>query len=161
MIREGDVFVAELGGSRIGMARLEYLWGKTPFLTSLWVEPEVRRQGVAVALLEYICRMLSRRKEKFLYSSTIPENRLGRAWHRALGFERIGYIDKINPDGGGEVFFRLAIAAAAAAETEPGRPRTPRALRQTSTARSARQGRPKDVGRAGTEVGDVAARGVE
>jgi len=110
MIREGDVFVAEMGGKRIGMARLEYLWGKTPFLTSLWVEPEHRRRGIALALLEYVCRTLSRRGERFLYSSTIPENRPGLAWHRALGFERIGYIARINPDGGGEVFYRTKLS---------------------------------------------------
>ena len=54
--------------------------------------------------------MLSRRKEKFLYSSTIPENRSGLAWHKALGFERIGYIDKISPGGGGEVFYRISLS---------------------------------------------------
>ena len=106
MVREGDVFVAVLGRRRVGLARIEYLWGKTPFLTSLWVEPESRRQGIACRLLDHIMRLLARRGQEYLYSSTIPENRLGLAWHRSLRFERIGYIDKINPDGGGEVFYR-------------------------------------------------------
>jgi ribosomal protein S18 acetylase RimI-like enzyme len=106
MIREGDVFVAEVAGQRVGLARLEYLWGKTPLLTSLWVEPESRRHGVATALLDHVSRRLHRRGEVCLYSSTVPENKPGLAWHRALGFERIGFINKINPDGGGEVFYR-------------------------------------------------------
>ena len=106
MVREGDVFVALAGPRRVGLARLEYLWGKTPFLTSLWVEPRWRRRGIAFYLLVYIERMLARRGQEHLYSSTIPENKAGLAWHRSLRFERIGYIDKINPDGGGEVFFR-------------------------------------------------------
>jgi ribosomal protein S18 acetylase RimI-like enzyme len=97
---------------RVGLARLEYLWGKTPFLTSLWVEPRFRRHGVAFALFKHIAALLAGRGEAYLYSSTIPENKAGLAWHRALRFERIGYIHKINPDGGGEVFYRIALRGA-------------------------------------------------
>jgi N-acetylglutamate synthase-like GNAT family acetyltransferase len=53
MIREGDILVAEAGGRRAGLARLEYIRGKTPFLTSLWIEPDMRRRGVATALIDH------------------------------------------------------------------------------------------------------------
>lgn len=107
MVAEGCAFVAVAGGRRVGVARLDYLWGKTPFLTSLWVEPEARRAGVARALLSDVVRRLARRGERELYSSTMPDNPAGMRWHRALGFRRCGFIAGINPGGVGEVFYVL------------------------------------------------------
>lgn len=106
MIREKDVFVAVAGQHRAGFARVEFLWGKTPLLTSLWVDPEFRRQGVGSALLGAVERELARRGYAELFSSTMPDNPAGKAWHRALGFERCGFIARINPGGVGEVFYK-------------------------------------------------------
>jgi ribosomal protein S18 acetylase RimI-like enzyme len=120
MIREKDVLVAVEGQSRVGFARVEFLWGKTPLLTSLWVEPESRRRGVAAALLGAVERDLARRGYEELFSSTMPDNPAGKAWHRALGFKRCGYIGDINPGGVGEIFYRRRLGASAVA---PGRQR--------------------------------------
>ena len=106
MIREGDVFVATVGRQRAGFARVEFLWGKTPLLTSLWVEPAFRRQGVASALLGAVEQELARRGHDELFSSTMPDNPAGKAWHRALGFERCGFIAEVNPGGVGEIFYK-------------------------------------------------------
>jgi ribosomal protein S18 acetylase RimI-like enzyme len=106
MIREGDVFVATVGRQRAGFARVEFLWGKTPLLTSLWVEPDRRRQGVATALLAGVEAVLRRRGYAELFSSTMPDNPAGKAWHRASGFERCGFIADINPGGVGEIFYK-------------------------------------------------------
>jgi ribosomal protein S18 acetylase RimI-like enzyme len=113
MVAEGCAFVATAEGRRVGVARLDYLWGKTPFLTSLWVEPESRRVGVARTLLDSISRRLARQGLAELYSSTMPDNPAGLRWHRALGFTRCGFIAGINPGGVGEVFFvrRLSLPA--------------------------------------------------
>lgn len=112
MVREGDVFVAVAGRRRAGFARVEFLWGKTPLLTSLWVEPAQRRQGVATALLEGVEVELRRRGHPELFSSTMPDNPAGKAWHRALGFERCGFIARINPRGVGEVFYKRRLGSA-------------------------------------------------
>lgn len=109
MVAEGCAYVAVAGGHRIGVARLDYLWGKTPFLTSLWVEPTQRRAGVARALVAYIIRRLARQGCAELYSSTMPDNPAGLRWHRALGFRRCGFIAGINPGGVGEVLFVLPL----------------------------------------------------
>lgn len=111
MIREGDVFVATTDRRRAGFARVEFLWGKTPLLTSLWVEPEFRRRGVASALLRAAERDLARRGYRELFSSTMPDNPAGKAWHRALGFERCGFIARINPGGVGEIFYKRRLRA--------------------------------------------------
>ncbi|MFO7650735.1 MAG: GNAT family N-acetyltransferase [bacterium] len=105
MIREGDVFVALAGRRRAGFARVEFLWGKTPLLTSLWVEPAWRRLGVATALLEGVEADLRRRGHAELFSSTMPDNPAGKAWHRAAGFARCGFIAEVNPGGVGEIFY--------------------------------------------------------
>lgn len=120
MIREGDVFVATVGRQRAGFARVEFLWGKTPLLTSLWVEPEFRRHGVASTLLGAVERDLARRGYEELFSSTMPDNPAGKAWHRALGFERCGFIARINPRGVGEIFYKRRLGPAPIA---PGRRR--------------------------------------
>jgi ribosomal protein S18 acetylase RimI-like enzyme len=110
MIREKDVFVAVAGKQRVGFARVEFLWGKTPLLTSLWVEPESRRHGVATALLGAVERDLARRGYAELFSSTMPDNPAGKAWHRSLRFERCGFIARINPGGVGEIFYKRRLA---------------------------------------------------
>jgi ribosomal protein S18 acetylase RimI-like enzyme len=109
MLREGDLFIAEAGGRRIGLARIEHLWGKTPFLTSLWVEPDFRRCGVAWLLLCHVTSVLRRQGHDVLFSSTTPDNRAGKAWHKATGFSRCGFMSNVNPGGVGEVFYQLGL----------------------------------------------------
>ncbi len=123
MIREGDMFVASVGRQRAGFARVEFLWGKTPLLTSLWVEPEFRRRGVASALFGAVGQELGRRGYRELFSSTMPDNPEGKAWHRALGFERCGFIARINPGGVGEIFYkrRLRVTSRSIAASASGR----------------------------------------
>lgn len=109
MIAEGEVFVAEVARKRVGLVRVEYLWGKTPLLTALWVEPKFRRRGIARALLRHVETLLARQGCPMLFSSTTPVNLLGQSWHTAVGFRRTGFIDRINNDGGGEFFFRKRV----------------------------------------------------
>jgi ribosomal protein S18 acetylase RimI-like enzyme len=109
MIREGDVLVATLARRRVGVARIEHLWGKTPFLTSLWVEPDCRRWGVARLLLRHVTSVVRGQGHDVLFSSTMPDNRASKAWHRAMGFSRCGFMSNVNPGGVGEVFYQLGL----------------------------------------------------
>ena len=82
----------------VGHARLEYIWSKFPFLALIYVAPEHRRAGVGTTLLHAIARDLRDASHSLLYSSCTGTE-----------FVECGHIAGINPNGIGEVFFRIAI----------------------------------------------------
>jgi aminoglycoside 6'-N-acetyltransferase I len=71
-----------------------------PFLEGIWVETELRRQGVGKALIEYAANFLVARGFSELGSDAEIDNHVSHASHRGWGFsetERVVYFRKTLP----------------------------------------------------------------
>ena len=101
-----ELIVVELAGQAIGYLRLEYIWGKIPYIGLIWLEPAHRGRGIGRAVLQFLEAHLRDRGYPFLLSSSQVNEPEPQAWHRAVGFRECGIIAGINDGGIGEVFFR-------------------------------------------------------
>lgn len=75
-----------------------------PLLISLCVHPEVRREGVGLALLTHVIQTA---RFPRLYTSTETSNVTMRALLDKVSATQIGYADQLYMDGSREVLFRL------------------------------------------------------
>lgn len=105
-VEDGDVFVAERDGERVGYLRLEHLWAKLPYIELIRVLEPHRRTGVGQALLTFVETDMAARGHAVLYSSSQADEPEPQAWHRRMGFEECGLLAGVNEGGIGEVFFR-------------------------------------------------------
>lgn len=101
-----QIFIAEWSGTAVGQLRLEYLWGKIPYVSFLHVLPASRGQGVGRALLTAAEQRVRDDGGDVLYSSAPANEAPPQAWHRHLGFVECGFLAGANAGGVGEVFFR-------------------------------------------------------
>ena len=62
------------------------------YLEGIWVDGDVRREGIAHALVEEVAAWADRRGLKELASDTEVENTTSRRFHAAAGFEDVGEI---------------------------------------------------------------------
>lgn len=108
-IAAGEVWVAEHAGAAVGYLRLEYLWGRVPYIALIRVLPEHRRHGVGRALLDAVQEHASAGGHPWLYSSSQADEAEPQAWHRHMGFTECGFLAEVNGDGVGEIFFRKAV----------------------------------------------------
>lgn len=101
-----ELVLVEISERAVGYLRLEYIWGKIPYIGLIWLEPAHRGQGIGTAVLEFVEAYLRERGYRFLLSSSQVNEPEPQAWHRAVGFRECGIIAGINDGGIGEVFFR-------------------------------------------------------
>jgi len=101
-----ELVLVEIAGKAIGYVRLEYIWGKVPYIGLIWLEPQYRGQGIGKAVLSFLEAHLRERGCTFLLSSSQVNEPEPQAWHRAVGFRECGIIAGLNEGGVGEVFFR-------------------------------------------------------
>jgi aminoglycoside 6'-N-acetyltransferase I len=89
------VRIATVDGSALGLVeaakRVDYVNGTSSspvaFVEGLYVAPQVRRRGIARALVEAVARWASREGCTELASDALLDNRTAHAVHHALGFE--------------------------------------------------------------------------
>lgn len=105
-LREQEILLAEEADEPIGYLRLDYLWGRMPFVDLILVRQGNRKRGVGRALLSALERYLSEAGHSCLYSSSQVDESAPQSWHRRVGFAECGIIAGMNEGGVGEVFFR-------------------------------------------------------
>ena len=108
-IGRDEVVLAERDGASVGYARIEFLWSTVPFLSLIWIIEPHRRQGVGRAILAHLESRFRAEGREALFSSSQADEPEPQAWHRRMGFEDCGVIDRINEGGIGEVFFRKVL----------------------------------------------------
>jgi N-acetylglutamate synthase-like GNAT family acetyltransferase len=86
-IAAGGVFVAELGGKIVGFAAVEPREDGESELDALFVDPDMRRQGIARALVTYCADFARTRESAFLY---VVGNPHAREFYEACGFAMVG-----------------------------------------------------------------------
>ena len=90
------VYVAEADGAMIGFIELwvrSYAEGGPPepsaYVEGLWVDPDLRRSGVATALLRQAEEWARGKGFKWLGSDAEARNTASHGWHKAAGFRAI------------------------------------------------------------------------
>ena len=90
------VFIAEEDGRQVGFIELwvrSYAEGGPPepsaYVEGLWVDPDIRRKGVATALLAKAEQWAREKGFKWLGSDAELMNRDSHAWHKAAGFAEV------------------------------------------------------------------------
>lgn len=93
------VFVAEAENSTlVGFSEFSirsYVEGPSapgPYLEGIWVDPDLRRRGIARALLEAGQRWARERGFDHLGSDALIDNGVSHAWHEAAGFAEVERI---------------------------------------------------------------------
>jgi len=90
------VYIAEADGRQVGFIELwvrSYAEGGPPepaaYVEGLWVEPDLRRGGVAKALLEQAEQWARGKGFHWLGSDALLGNAESHAWHRTAGFREV------------------------------------------------------------------------
>ena len=90
------VYIAEEEGKQVGFIELwvrNYAEGGPPepsaYVEGLWVDPEHRRSGIALALLRQAEEWARGKGFKWLGSDAELGNRDSHAWHKAAGFRTV------------------------------------------------------------------------
>ena len=110
-ISAGAVWIAEDAAVPLGYLRLEYLWGRIPYIALIRVLPTYRGRGVGRALLAMVELHLSAAGHQWLYSSSQADEAEPQAWHRHMGFSECDFLAGVNAAGVGEIFFRKALGS--------------------------------------------------
>ena len=92
-----------------GYLKLEFLWSNVPYIGLIWIDEPYRKCGYSKELLGFAEKYLLERGFDVLYSSSQVNEPEPQAWHRHMGFVECGVINRINPGGIGEVFFRKSL----------------------------------------------------
>lgn len=86
-IAAGGVFVAEWRGTIVGFAAVEPRADGESELDALFVEPNMRRRGIARSLVAYCAKVARTRESAFLY---VVGNPHAKEFYAACGFNSIG-----------------------------------------------------------------------
>ena len=105
-----EIIVAEIDGKRVGYLRMEYLWGKIPYMSVIEVLPQHQRHGVGGSLLKFLENKLRADGAPFLITSAEASMPEAQAWHRRMGFIEIGVISGLNPNNSDEIFFKKVLS---------------------------------------------------
>jgi GNAT superfamily N-acetyltransferase len=105
-IRAREILVADSDGEPAGLLRFDLMWSSVPFIAQIRVLETYRRQGVGQALLQAVeeraraCGSIA-----VLSSIALGSDRTAAlSWHEAMGFERLGDVDRMFPGEQTEAF---------------------------------------------------------
>ncbi len=104
-----EILLAERKGQPVGYLRLEYLWSKIPYVALIFVIEGQQKQGIGRALITWLEVFLRSKQHTFLLSSVQLDSPAAQEWHRKIGFEECGILNRVNRGGIGEVFFRKSL----------------------------------------------------
>jgi GNAT superfamily N-acetyltransferase len=88
-IEAGRVFVAELSGITAGFSAIEPRVDGETELDALFVEPEIRRQGVGRSMVEYCAEIARTQGSKALHVTGNPH---AADFYLACGFTQVGTV---------------------------------------------------------------------
>jgi len=89
-ITAGAVFVAECSGTIVGFAAVESRADGDSELDALFVDPNMRRRGIARSLVQHCAEVARRRKSTFL---CVIGNPHAKDFYTACGFNEIGTVE--------------------------------------------------------------------
>ena len=104
-----DFFVVAKVGGRIAGYALACAEKRNAEIASLAVDPDHRRQGVAVALMRHLLRKLSAIGIRRVELTVRTGNVAGAQLYRSLGFRRVRLVPRYYEDGGDAYLMARAI----------------------------------------------------
>lgn len=104
-IQMKEIILAIQAGEPVGYLKFEWFWGKIPYLTWVFTQPELRGQGIANKMLEILKSKLAANSQIMSsYQDNAPQ---AKQWHNRTGFKKCGKISLINKDQSDEIFCML------------------------------------------------------
>jgi [ribosomal protein S18]-alanine N-acetyltransferase len=94
-----DLFLVLKSGRRIAGYSITCTAGEKAELTSIAVDPRVRRQGLAQALLDHSAAELRRRRVRWWWLMVRVDNEAAIAFYRGYGFVRVRRVRDYYEDG--------------------------------------------------------------
>ncbi len=105
MIQNNEILFASFKGNIVGYLRYQLFWSKLPYLTLIKINLEYQRRGIGKSMLQFLERhLISLGFHKLLSSSTANEQN-PQLWHKSVGFIETGFINGLNQNNIGEIFF--------------------------------------------------------
>ena len=111
-----DLFLVLKSGRRIAGYGITCTAGDKAELTSIAVDPRVRRQGLAQALLDYTAAELRRRRVQSWWLMVRVDNEGAIAFYRGYGFARTRLVRNYYEDGASGYRMRLALCVKTVSE---------------------------------------------
>jgi [ribosomal protein S18]-alanine N-acetyltransferase len=105
-----DLFLVLKSGRRIAGYSITCTGGEKAELTSIAVDPRVRRQGLAQALLDDTAAELRRRRVRSWWLMVRVDNEAAIAFYRGYGFVRTRLVRNYYEDGASGYCMRLALS---------------------------------------------------
>jgi ribosomal-protein-alanine N-acetyltransferase len=106
-----DLFLVLKSGRRITGYSITCIAGEKAELTSIAVDPRVRRQGLAQALLDHTAAELRRRRVRSWWLMVRVDNEAAIAFYRGYGFTRTRQVRNYYEDGASGYRMRLALGS--------------------------------------------------
>lgn len=110
-IQQRQIVLAKMEDRLVGYIRLDPIWNKIPYIGLIWVDPDLRGQGLGKTVLGWLIEELKQTGHTELYSSSQTDEEQPQKWHRSAGFLEAGTINDINGPGVGELFFRMSLTS--------------------------------------------------
>ena len=102
-VESGICYVAEINGSVVGYAVLDYNFYSNGMIDMLYVHPDYRRQGVATELIKHIESICKTEK---LFTSTNESNLPMQGLMNRMGYIPSGHIDNLDEGDPEIVYFK-------------------------------------------------------
>lgn len=95
-IQQKQIILAVLNKQIIGILKFSYFWDTRPYMDLIYVDPDYRKEGIGKSLLNFLEDYLVREGYFYLFSSSEEPEKTPQQWHKKMGFQECGVIDKIN-----------------------------------------------------------------
>ncbi len=108
-IEMSEIFIAEHEGKPVGYMRVDRFFARLPYIGLIYVEKDLRAQGIGKALLNFLEERTASEGGKFILSSSQENEPEPQYWHKKWGFREAGRISDVNEDYADEIVFRKNI----------------------------------------------------
>jgi predicted N-acetyltransferase YhbS len=87
-IAHNEYIMARIGERTVGFICVNHLWSLIPFMEVIAVEDELQRQGIGRALVSFLEEHARAAGAPLIMSSSDSPG--AQAWHRSVGFQKVG-----------------------------------------------------------------------
>ncbi|MEM7334344.1 MAG: GNAT family N-acetyltransferase [Chloroflexota bacterium] len=96
-IAHNEYIVAVQDEMIVGYLRFSYFWSFIPYIDIIYVQEELRCQGIGRKMLTVLEGVAREQGQSFILSSSQSDEAEPQAWHRHVGFRDAGALVELRP----------------------------------------------------------------